>query len=140
MKTIILSLLLLSTNLTLGQKIIIHAFERQELVSFSKTPIDSVILNPDLTMDVNDDYIKYVINLDELTSTYYINNESISELPINYRKLKNGLIKINILEGEFDYGLLINTDYNNESVTWFWFDTFTTTVKVFKKFVIEKPS
>lgn len=140
MKTIILSLLLLSTSLTLGQKILIHAFERQELVSFSKTSIDSVILNPDLTMDVNDDYIKYVIDLDELTSTYYVNNVSISELPINHRKLKNGLIKINILEGEFDYGLLINTDYNNESVTWFWFDTFTTTVKVFKKFVIEKPS
>lgn len=140
MKTIIISLLLLSSSLTLGQKMIIHVFERQEMVSFSKTSIDSVILNPDLTMDVNNDYIKYVIDLDEFTSTYYVSNVSVSKLPINYRKLKNGLIKINILEGEFDYGLIINTNYYNEGVTWFWFDTFTTTVKVFKKFIIEKPS
>ena len=140
MKRFFLMYFILFSYLTLGQKIIIHSFERQVLMSLSKTSIDSVISNPDLTIDVNNDYVKYVIDLDGFTSTYYLNNEIISELPISYHKLKNGLIKINIIEGGFDYGLFVNTNYENESVTWFWFDTFTTTVKVFKKFVIEKPS
>ena len=52
----------------------------------------------------------------------------------------NNLIKINILEGSFDYGLIINTNYENESVTWFWFTEYDTTVKLFTKFNIEKSS
>ena len=74
------------------------------------------------------------------TSSYFIDGENVNILPIKSTNLGDGYLKVNILENGFDYGLMINTNYDNESVTWFWFDTFTTTVKIFKKFVIEKPS
>ena len=140
MKTLFLMLIFLLSFFSFGQKIIIHVFERQEMVSYSNSVIDSVLEYPDVVMGINFDHIKYVIDLSHETSTYYVGDIRISDLPIKCQKFSNNLLKINILEEGFDYGLLINTDYDNEKVTWFWFDTFTTTVKVFKKFIIEKPS
>ena len=75
MKTIFLTLTFLLSFLTFSQKLIIHVFERQEMVSFSKTTIDSVLLSPDIVMDKNTDYTKYVIDLNQETSTYFLNNE-----------------------------------------------------------------
>ena len=75
MKTILVTLTFLLSFLTFSQKLIIHVFERQEMVSFSKTTIDSVLLSPDIVMDKNTDYTKYVIDLNQETSTYFLNNE-----------------------------------------------------------------
>jgi hypothetical protein len=44
------------------------------------------------------------------------------------------------MEEGFDYGLLVQTDYQNESVTWFWFTEYSTTVKNITKFKFENPS
>jgi hypothetical protein len=140
MKTILVTLTFLLSFLTFSQKLIIHVFERQEMVSFSKTAIDSVLLNPDIVMDKNTDYTKYVIDLNQETSTYFLNNEELSTLPIKCQNLGNGILKINIMEEGFDYGLLVQTDYQNESVTWFWFTEYATTVKNITKFKFEKPS
>ena len=79
MKTILVTLTFLLSFLTFSQKLIIHVFERQEMVSFSKTTIDSVLLSPDIVMDKNTDYTKYVIDLNQETSTYFLNNEEFCE-------------------------------------------------------------
>jgi len=110
------------------------------MMSFSKTSIDSVLNKPDLSYDIDSNYVKYIIDLNNETSTYIIKGVKVSELPIRVVNFGNGLLKINIVEGGFDYGLVINTNYDNERVTWFWFDDFTTTIKVFNNFIIEKPS
>ena len=140
MKTLFLTLTFLFSFLTYSQKIIIHVFEKQELYSSTRTTIDSVILNPDTTYEIDTVYRKYILDLNEKTSTYFVRGNSVSILPINYIELDNKLIKVNIIEGDFDYGLIINTDYEKESVTWFWFTEYDTTVKLFTKFTIEKSS
>jgi len=138
MKTLFLTLTFLFNFLTYSQKIIIHVFEKKELYSDSRTTIDSVILYPDIIYELDTAYRKYIIDLDEKTSSYFVRGNSISILPINYIELDNKLIKVNIIEGDFDYGLIINTDYEKESVTWFWFTEYDTTIKLFTKFYIEK--
>lgn len=138
MKTLFLTFTTLFSFLTFSQKIIIHVFEKQELYSDSRTTIDSVILNPDTTYELDTTYRKYIIDLGEKTSSYFIRGKSVSILPINYIELDKKLIKVNIIEGDFDYGLIINTDYEKESVTWFWFTEYDTTIKLFTKFFIEK--
>ena len=140
MKTLFLIFATLFSFLTFSQKIIIHVFEKQELYSGSRTTIDSVILNPDTTYELDTTYRKYIIDLDEKTSSYFAKGKVVSILPINYIELDNKLIKVNIIEGDFDYGLIINTDYEKESVTWFWFTEYDTTIKLFTKFIIEKSS
>lgn len=140
MKTVFLTFAFLCSFLTYSQKIIIHVFEKKELYSDSRTTIDSVILYPDTIYELDTAYRKYIIDLDKKTSSYFVRGNSVSILPINYIELDNKLIKVNIIEGDFDYGLIINTDYEKESVTWFWFTEYDTTVKLFTKFTIEKSS
>lgn len=140
MKTLFLLGIFSLSLFSYSQKLIIHVFERQELISHSKTSIDSVISHPDITYEIDTLYRKYIIDLSNETSTYFIDGENVSVLPIKSNNLGDGYLKVNILENGFDYGLMINTDYKTESVTWFWFDEHLTTVKLFKKFIIEKPS
>ena len=138
MKTILLTLVLFLNFLSFGQKIIIHVFEKQEMVSFSKTSIDSTLNYPDEVGDLDFNHTVYIINLNEETSTYFFNGEEISNLPIKCEDLGYGIIKVNIIEGDFDYGLIINTQ--TESVVWFWFTESTTTVRKISKCVFEKTS
>jgi hypothetical protein len=140
MKTLILSSVLFLSFLSFSQKIIVHVFERQEMVSFSKTSIDSVLTNPDYVHEMETGQTTYQIDLDEETSTYFLNGDEFSQLPIKCEDLGNGFLKINILEDGFDYGLIVNTDPQNESITWFWFTEEMTTVKKISKFVFEKSS
>ena len=140
MKTLFLALTFLFSFLFFSQKLIIHVFERQEMVSFSKTSIDSVISNPDIVYDVDHSYTIFNIDLDNEISSYFVDGVISNELPINCVNLGDGVFKINILQDGLDYGLIINTNIKNESVTWFWFEGDMTTVKVISKFNIEKPS
>jgi hypothetical protein len=140
MKTLILSSVLFLSFLSFSQKIIVHIFERQEMVSFSKTSIDSVLKNPDYVYELDTNQTTYQIDLDEETSTYFSNGERLSKLPIKCEDLGDGFLKINILEYDFDYGVIVNTDPQNESITWFWFTDEMTTVKKISKFVFEKSS
>jgi hypothetical protein len=140
MKTLSLTLFLFISLISFSQKLIIHVFEKKELVSLRKTTIDSVLLTPDISYGVDDTYTKYVIDIDNETSTYFVNGVESSELPIKCTDLGDGIIMVNILELGFDYGLIINTNPVNESVLWFWFEDNTTTVKQITQFNIEKPS
>jgi len=140
MKTIFLTLFFFFNFLSFSQKLIIHVFEKQEMISFHRTSVDSVLMKPDLIYDVNSNYTKYIIDLGNETSTYFIDGVEISSLPIKFVNLGNGSLKINILEKSFDYGLIVNTNYGSENVIWFWFTDNSTTVKNITKFNIEKPS
>jgi hypothetical protein len=140
MKTLSLTLFLFISLISFSQKLIIHVFEREELVSLRKTTIDSVLSTPDISYGVDDTYVKYVIDFDNETSTYFVNGVESSELPIKCTDLGDGILMVNILELGFDYGLIINTNLSNESVLWFWFDSNATTVKIISQFNIEKPS
>jgi len=140
MKTLSLTLFLFIGLISFSQKLIIHVFEKEELVCLRKTTIDSVLSTPDISYGVDDTYIKYVIDFDNETSTYFVNGVESSELPIKCTDLGDGILMVNILELGFDYGLVINTNLSNESVVWFWFDGNATTVKRITQFNIEKPS
>jgi hypothetical protein len=105
-----------------------------------KTSIDSTLSNPDFTHEADTTYTKYVIDLEGLTSSYYVNNVLISELPISLYKTTDDQLKISILEEGFDYGLLVRTTSFQENVTWYWFLEDQTTVKKINRFYIEKPS
>jgi hypothetical protein len=140
MKTLLLTSVLFLSFLSFSQKLIIHVFERQEMVSFSKTTIDSVLTSPDYVYELDTNQTTYLIDLDEETSTYFSNGKQLSKLPIKCKDLGDGFLKINILEDGFDYGVIVNTDPQNESITWFWFTDEMTTVKKISKFVFEKSS
>jgi hypothetical protein len=108
------------------------------MVCFRKTSIDSVLINPDQVYELDIDQTTYKLDLNSETSTYFLNGKQISELPIKCEDLGGGFLKINILEDGFDYGIIINTDPLNESITWFWFTDEMTTVKKISKFEFEK--
>jgi hypothetical protein len=138
MKTIFLTLGLLITSLSFGQKIIIHVFEKQEMSSYRKTTLDSVIINPDYVGNINYNHTRYVLDLNEMTSTYSSDSSEVSVLPIKYVKFGNDLLKINIIEDGFDYGLMVNT--KEESVLWYWISDYQTMVKKITRCYFEKPS
>lgn len=77
-------MILLPMSLTLGQhKLIIHVFERTEQVCFKKTSIDSTILYPDMSFNKDSTYTKYVIDMNELSSSYYVDNQLVSTLLVD---------------------------------------------------------
>jgi len=141
MKHFFIFLILLSIGSVFAQNLlIIHVFDRTEQVCMRKTSIDSTLSNPDFTHEADTTYTKYVIDLEGLTSSYYVNNVLISELPISLDKTTDELLKISILEEGFDYGLMVRTTSFHENVTWYWFLEDQTTVKKINRFYIEKPS
>jgi hypothetical protein len=138
MKTIFLTLFFFFNFLSFSQKLIIHVFEKQEMVCERKTTLDSVYSSPDYTYDIDSTYTRYVLDLDEKTSTYFVNDVEKSVLPIEYEDFGDDVLKVSIIEGDFDYGLLVNT--KDESVMWFWFTDYMTTVKKISKCRFEKAS
>ena len=138
MKTIFLTLGLLMTSLSFGQKIIIHVFEKQEMVSYRKTTLDSVLINPDYVGDINYNHTRYILDLNEMTSTYSSDSSEVNVLPIKYVRCGNNVLKINIIEDGFDYGLMVDT--KEESVLWYWVSDYQTMVKKITRCYFEKPS
>jgi hypothetical protein len=138
MKILSLTLGLLLSSLSFSQQIIIHVFEKQEMVSFHKTTLDSVISNPDYINEIDISHTRYVLDLNKKTSSYSYESSKISVLPIDYEIYGDGVLKVRILEDGFDYGLIINT--KDETVLWYWFTDYQTTVKKISKCYFEKSS
>ena len=111
-------------------------FERQEMVTYHKTTLDSVITNPDYVNEINNEQTKYVLDLNQKTSTYSYDGSEISVLPIEYENYGDNTLKVKILEGDFNYGLIINT--KDETVLWYWFSDYQTVVKKISKCYFEK--
>ncbi len=140
MKTFFLFFALLFSVLSFSQKLIIDIFEKQEMVKFSNSDIDSVLLNPDVVYEIDSNtHTTFVIDFYSYTSTYFVDGKYISEFSIETSRVNEDILIIKILENHFDYGLIINTNQNAESVTWYWFSENRTTIKVMTKFIIQKP-
>jgi hypothetical protein len=129
MKSFLLSSILLICQHSYPQKIILEVYERQEMCSFRKTTLDSVLLHPDLVYETDTVDVRYVFDLDENTSTYTRSNNPnfISVLPIAVEQHGKEMIQVHILENGFDYGLFLNPI--EENALWYWYDEDMTTVK-----------
>jgi len=135
MKTFFLTFGLLVSTLNFSQKIIINVLERQEMICFRKTTLDSVLFYPDSVGYVDSTHTTFKINLNKKTSKYFVDKKKISVLPIKYEYLNNNILKVNIIQEDLNYGLLINK--KEKSVLWFWFADYKTTTKKFIKYNIK---
>lgn len=139
MKKLFVSFLLLFVSLvSFSQKLIVELYEKQDFVSYRKTTIDSVLMSPDYISDIDSSKTKYVIDLSKKTSLFYREDEFICDLPISFEKISENLIMVQILQEGLNYGLLINMDSTNESVSWYGFFDFSTTIMKANKFKIFK--
>lgn len=138
MKSIFLFLSLFFFSVSFSQKLIVELYEKQDFVSYRKTTIDSVLMSPDYISDIDSSKTKYVIDLSKKTSLFYREDEFISDLPISFEKISENLIMVQILQEGLNYGLLINMDPTNESVSWYGFFDFSTTIMKANKFKIFK--
>ncbi|MFM7388681.1 MAG: hypothetical protein ACKO5L_11045 [Bacteroidota bacterium] len=140
MKTLLIFLVLLQCLPANSQKIVLEVYERQEMSCFRKTTLDSVLLLPDAVYAIDTVDARYVIDLDEKTSTYtrFNNPNFISVLPIAFEQHGKEMIQVHILEDGFDYGLFLNPI--EENALWYWYDEDMTTVKKITQFRFVKSS
>jgi len=140
MKTFLLTFGLLLSLFSFSQKLVIEIFERQELISYRNTTLDSVIMSPDVVSDLEVTKTTYVIDLDEKTSSYFVGEELLSVLPVDVIRGGDGLFVVKILEKGFDYGLIVHIGNDGDNVLWYWNADQMTTVKKMIKFNIVKSS
>lgn len=138
MKWFFISLFLLPLG-AFSQKVILQINERQELVSYRKTSLDSVLANPDATFPPDTVNTCFVFNLNDKTSNYYVEGKFLSVLPIETFFNETGELVVKILQEGLDYGLLLNTDDQHPTAYWFWFEEDKTTVKKMTRFQFIKP-
>jgi len=123
-----------------AQKIILQIHERQEFVSYRKTSLDSVLANPDAPSEAETVDVRYILDLDEKTSSYFVGGEMVSVLPIETYFNETGGLVVKILEDGFDYGLVLRTEEGNPSALWYWCTEDMTTVKKMVNFEFIKNS
>jgi len=140
MKTVIISLIFVHCLPAFSQKIILEVYERQEMRCFRKTTLDSVLSLFDAVFETDTVDTRYVIDLDEKTSSYTRFNypNVISVLPIAIEQHGKEIIQVHILEDGFDYGLFLNPI--KENALWYWYDEDMTTVKKITQFRFVKSS
>jgi hypothetical protein len=95
-------------------------------------------MSPDFISEINTSKTKYVFDLNEKTSSFYREDDFVSILPITFEKISKDLLQVQILQEGLNYGLLINMDLTNESVTWYCFFDFSTTIMKANRFKIFK--
>lgn len=140
MKNLILLVGLLISTFSFSQKLIIKIQESNTFYSYSESKNLKVLLENSSLVSNDVVNTQYVIDFDEKTSSFYRNGKLVSVLPINIIKLNQTQFQIEILEEGFDYGLIVNTDIKNESVTRYVFYSSLTEINVMTNFEIVKPS
>jgi hypothetical protein len=138
MKTYFLSILLFFFSFSFSQKLIVELYEKQDFISYRNTTIDSVLMSPDFISETDNSKTKYVFDLSKNTSLFYREDEFVSVLPISFVRISEDLLQVQILQEGLNYGLVINMDPTNESVTWYGFSEFFTTIMKANKFKIFK--
>jgi len=138
MKTYFLSILLFFFSFSFSQKLIVELYEKQDFISYRNTTIDSVLMSPDFISETDNSKTKYVFDLSKNTSLFYREDEFVSVLPISFERISEDLLQVQILQEGLNYGLVINMDPTNESVTWYGFSEFFTTIMKANKFKIFK--
>ena len=140
MKNLILLVGLLISTFSFSQKLIIKIQESNTFYSYSESKNLKVLLENSSLVSNDVVNTQYLIDFDEKTSSFYRNGKLVSVLPINIIKLNQTQFQIEILEEGFDYGLIVNTDIKNESVTRYVFYSSLTEINVMTNFEIVKPS
>lgn len=138
MKLSFLSILLFLFSFSFSQKLIVELYEKQDFISYRNTTIDSVLMSPDFISETDNSKTKYVFDLSKNTSLFYREDEFVSVLPISFERISEDLLQVQILQEGLNYGLVINMDPTNESVTWYGFSEFFTTIMKANKFKIFK--
>ena len=138
MKTYFLSIFLFFFSFSFSQKLIVELYEKQDFISYRNTTIDSVLMSPDFISETDNSKTKYVFDLSKNTSLFYREDEFVSVLPISFERISEDLLQVQILQEGLNYGLVINMDPTNESVTWYGFSEFFTTIMKANKFKIFK--
>lgn len=120
MKRLVLFLFLLVATSSIAQLIKIHVTEVQSYYGNNTQTVTEVIADPWMTetspRKVNS---LWVLDLTNNHLSKFINNELVYNAPIIVTRI-NQLVRIEIVEPNFNTGLLIETT-NRESVTWYYF-------------------
>lgn len=124
--------------ISFSQKLIINVFEMQ-----SSYIHDSLTTNSVRNLKVTSNGIKvpvdgsYIINLNTNTLIFLDQNVEY-EYPIKVTKLSDNKMQIQILDTDWNVGLIVNTDLKNESILWYNILDVITEITIFSKFEIVK--
>lgn len=119
MKTLSLFIFSIILSVTsFSQVMIIQVNEVQSFVGFSNQTLSEVMDQPFEYGSVEKKDCRYILNLNQKTVEFYRDGDLVSEGPLMIQS-KNGIQIVNFLNDGFDYGLIINPDITNESVTLF---------------------
>ena len=138
MKPFVGLLFLLHGSSTFAQKLVVELYEKQDFVAYRNTSIDSTLMRPDYLSEIDRSKTKYVFDLTKKTSAFYREDRFQSILPIAFEKISDNLLRVQILQEDLHYGLLINLDPAQESVLWYQFSEFYTTVMKAHQFKLFK--
>jgi hypothetical protein len=116
MKTILLILSLFIVNLVNSQVIKIEVFEVMDTYTYD-TSMTNLLNDKNLIFESRRVNGYYDIDLTDKTFIHVKDNVIESEGEISF-VMNSGIILVNFLVGESNFGLVINPDINNEQVTW----------------------
>lgn len=138
MKTIIFSLCLLFTTFVNSQVIKIKVSEVMDAYGYD-TSVTNFLKDTNLIFETREVNSLYDIDLTNKSYTHIKNNVVVNEGEITFDD-KDGVILVKFLIDGYNIWMVINTDINNEQVTWFSnTDNFIELTK-FSDFIIVKGS
>lgn len=138
MKNLFLLIVMFISIISFSQKLIINVFEMQ-----SSYIHDSLTTNSVRNLKVTSNETKvpvdgsYIINLNTNTLIFLDQNVEY-EYPIKVTKLSDNKMQIQILDTDWNVGLIVNTDLKNESILWYNILDVITEITIFSKFEIVK--
>jgi len=137
MKTVFLSIILFFVFNYFSQKLIVEIYEKQDLVSYRNTSIDSVLMNPDIIYDIDTCNLTYVFDFNEKTMFY---SDGVLEysFPFTVDTVSSKFMMIRVIQEGFnlDYGYLISLNASNENITGYLFASNMTWITKINKFKI----
>jgi hypothetical protein len=138
MKNLFLLIVMFISIISFSQKLIINVFEMQSSYIHDYLTTNSV---RNLKVTSNETKVpvdgSYIINLN--TNTLIFLDQSVEyEYPIKVTKLSDNKMQIQILDTDWNVGLIVNTDLKNESILWYNILDVITEITIFSKFEIVK--
>jgi hypothetical protein len=138
MKNLFLLIVMFISIISFSQKLIINVFEMQSSYIHDYLTTNSV---RNLKVTSNETKVpvegSYIINLNTNTLIFLDQNVEY-EYSIKVTKLSDNKMQIQILDTDWNVGLIINTDLKNESILWYNILDVITEITIFSKFEIVK--
>jgi len=108
MKTMLFLFIVLCHTLnSFGQTITIDVFDVKTHVGFGDVNLHDVYEHPDYQENQRTVKCRYIMNLSEGTSTFYRNDQFVSEIKINAVEIKPGVYSIDGLDTDLKTGSLL---------------------------------